>query len=195
MSLSQSERVFLLRASRRSMENILRTGDVLKYASEVVPKKLLQNGYTYVTLFNHDRVAGSMGDLDDNRSILDSVIHSSILAAFNDPVLPPLTPLDLNRIKITISILTKFVPLEVSSSADLLKKISVGKTGLLVKSGKKSAILMPILWKEFNSKEDFLSRLCANALLPLNYWKTNLSDLKFYSFESEDFSESILKSK
>ena len=109
----------------------------------------------------------------------------SIQAAFNDPRFTPVNLNELRNLEIEISILTPMKPIETPD------KIVVGRDGVLLSKGGKSAMFLPQVALENKwDRTEMLDNLCVKAGLSAGCWKR---DAKFQIFQAEVFSEPQFK--
>lgn len=188
---NKTEREFLLKLARRTMEHFLKYGRKLEVKPGDLPSpKLIEDGAVFVTLYIGEGKAlrGCIGSLEARRPIVFDVVNNAINAAFDDPRFQPVQEYELKSIKIEISVLTRPEPLRVKDADDLLKKLVPGKHGLIIQKGWNRATFLPIVWKEIPEKEQFLNELCQKAGLMPYEWK-NTDEMEFYTYEAEEFEE------
>jgi len=108
------------------------------------------------------------------------VADMAVEAATNDPRFPELTPKELNRTAIEISVLTPFVPIH---PADVVP----GVHGLYVARGPRRGVLLPQVATQYGwTREKLLAELCHKAGLPSDAWKDK--DTRLFAFEAVVFS-------
>ncbi len=134
------------------------------------------------------KLRGCIGHIYPEAPLIEATIDSAILAATNDPRFPPMTPKELVEALIEVTILTSPEEIKVNKPSEYLKKIEIGRHGLIVESGFRKGILLPQVPVEWNwDVEEFLIQLCGKAGLTPDCWC--LEDTKLYRFESEIFKE------
>lgn len=187
--LNQTEKKFLLELVRRTLIRYFSTGKTLQLQpSEVPSKKLTETGACFVTLHKNGNLRGCMGTLEASRPLVFDVIDNTLNSAFNDPRFPPLSIPELEKVKISISVLSAPKPLPVKDSKDLLRKLKPNKHGLIIKKGWARATFLPIVWEQLTTKEEFLGHLCLKAGLEANAWQ-NTEGMEFSVYEAEEFAE------
>jgi len=78
--------------------------------------------------------------------------------------------------------------LKVKSPEEYVKKIRVGRDGLIINYGYSSGLLLPQVPVEWNwNEEEFLCQVCEKAGLPRNMWKSPSASIS--SFSAQIFSE------
>jgi AmmeMemoRadiSam system protein A len=186
--LNAKEKKFLLALARTAIKSYLEKGikpDVKP--AEVPSKRLIDDGACFVTLRIGKELRGCIGSLEAHRPLAMDVVDNAISSAFGDPRFSGLTKEEFGKITISISVLTKPVPLPVNGPDDLLKKLVAGKHGLILKQGWARATFLPAVWEELTEKEEFLSHLSMKAGLAPDGWKNRKTEFEVY--EAEEFSE------
>jgi len=143
----------------------------------------------FVTLDERGLLRGCIGIVEAVYPLYEAVASAAVSAAFSDPRFTSLSKQELDRITISVSVLTSPKMINVDEANDYLKQIEVGKDGLLIKGEVNSGLLLPIVAVE--QKWDslvFLEQTCMKAGLAADSWK-ELSNCKVYKFQTEVFSE------
>lgn len=126
---------------------------------------------TFVTLKIDNQLRGCIGNLSQDRTIVDGVRDNAVNAAFRDPRFRPLSKAEFDKIDIEISLLTEPKILEFKDPNDLLSKLRTNIDGVIIRKGMYSATFLPQVWEQLPDKEEFLGHLCAKAGLPDRAWK------------------------
>jgi len=143
---------------------------------------------TFVTLTIDGQLRGCIGTLNPSESALEGVRRNAINAAFNDFRFNKLSPYELDRVNIEVSILTEPEPLIYKDKDDLISRLRVNIDGVIIKKGSASATFLPQVWKQLSNPEDFLSHLCSKAGLESDIWKKDKLEVMTYQvqyFEEE----------
>jgi AmmeMemoRadiSam system protein A len=189
MTLDKSEKAFLLKLARESIAHYLREERMLeKKPSELPSKALVMDGACFVTLYSGGELRGCIGTLEAHRPLYLDVLENAVASATEDPRFDPLVLGELETLTISISVLSKPVPFPVKDAADLLKKLVIGKHGLIIKKGLARATFLPVVWEQLPKKEEFLGHLCVKAGLESDAWK-DTKRMEFFTYEAEEFSE------
>jgi len=118
----------------------------------------------------------------------EAVQRESVSAAFDDPRFPPLTKNELSKVVFEISVLTKPELIEVEDPKEYLKKIKIGKDGLIIEFGLNSGLLLPQVATEHKlAVKKFLEHICYKAGLPTDIWRSG--QVKIYKFQAQIFRE------
>ena len=143
---------------------------------------------TFVTLTLNGQLRGCIGNMSSTVNLRDGVRQNAISAAFHDPRFSPLTPAELEKVHIEISILTDPQPLAHDGGDDLIRKLRPNIDGVIISKGLNRATFLPQVWKQLPRPNDFLDHLCMKAGLPANTWQSETLDVQTYqviSFEEE----------
>ena len=188
MELEEDEKKYLLGIARKAIGHYLDSREILEIKpGEVSSKRLVEDGACFVTLHIGENLRGCMGSLTARRPLVFDVIGNAINAAFRDPRFYPLTKEELEKVRISISVLTKPVPLSVSGPDDLLKKLEPGKHGVVLERGYYRATFLPLVWEHYPDKEEFLKHLSIKAGFLPDGWKD--PNCQFSVYEAKEFSE------
>lgn len=188
MDLKEYEEKYLLGIARKAIEHYLDTRTALEVKpQEVSSKRLVEDGACFVTLHIGEELRGCMGSITARRPLVFDVVENAINAAFRDPRFYPLKKEELEKVRISISVLTKPVPLSVSGPDDLLRKLEPGKHGVILEQGYYRATFLPLVWEHYPDKEEFLKHLSMKAGLLPDGWKDPAC--RFSVYEAKEFSE------
>lgn len=175
----------LIQLARESIHSFF-TGALMHF--EPYKKKLSQPQGVFVTLFNGGYLRGSIGYPHTKYPLYRAVFHTARSAAFEDKRFPRLTLQEFPSIEIEVSIISEPELLQVKKHQDYLKKIHLGKEGLLIEGiYGKCALLPQVAVDNKWTLEEFLNGLCTEAGLSPDAWH----DLKnkVYRFTMQTFTE------
>jgi len=143
---------------------------------------LSEPGAAFVTLMMDGDLRGCIGYTEAVIPLYKCVCECAASAALRDPRFTPVTPEELSRIEIDISVLT---PLEEVSD---ISEIEVGRDGLVISHHGRKGLLLPQVATEYGwNSEQFLAQTCRKAGLPADAWKMGA---KIYKFSAQVFGES-----
>lgn len=124
---------------------------------------------------------GCIGHLQADRPPYRVVQGMDVAAATEDPRFPPLTPEELERVYLEISVLSPFQRL-----TDPMQ-VEVGTHGLLILKGDRQGLLLPqVAVEEGWDREAFLEGVCGKAGLPASCWREGAA---LYTFTVVAFGE------
>ncbi|MCX7678594.1 MAG: AmmeMemoRadiSam system protein B [Spirochaetes bacterium] len=181
VELTESDRNFLLRLSRKSIRSFLvNKKRIVLNAAEVPSSCRIRKG-VFVTLKKFGQLRGCIGSVIPRAELYEMVIEHAYHAACCDPRFLPLTMDEFDQIEIEISILSE--PVEVHS----IDEIVIGRDGLIIEKDGHMGLLLPQVAVEQGwSKEEFLLWLCRKANLPDNAWRMGA---RIYRFQALVFGE------
>ena len=187
IQLSDSDGVFLVKTARRAVTEFLSNGNRMKLESELEEKFSFNSG-VFVTLNNPDGLRGCIGFPMPEKKLAHAIIEGAIAAATEDPRFPSVKTNELNDIVFEVTVLTPPVEIDVSDPMEYLKKIKVGRDGLIIRHSFSSGLLLPQVPVEYGwNVEEFLQHTCEKAGLSRNTWKNE--SVKIEKFEGIIFKE------
>jgi len=134
----------------------------------------------FVTLTEDEDLRGCMGILDPDRLVHDAVAEAAALATRTDPRFRPVTPDELPRLHLDVSVLGPMVPL-----ADPLAW-RLGIDGIVVQLGGRRGLLLPEVAVENNLDQvRMLDIATRKAGLPVGAWRD--PSARVYAFRTERF--------
>ena len=180
--LSKEQQTTLLQIARESIRRQLE-GTPLVIKVEDCDADLQRPAGAFVTLRTADGdLRGCIGSVIAVDPLCQAVSRSAVNAAFRDPRFYPLSPDELSRISLEISVMGPLVPV---SSID---EIACGRDGLVVRRGAAAGLLLPQVATEYGwDVETFLAQTCAKAGLASDAWRS--PQTKIERFSAEVFSE------
>ena len=178
--LSDSEKQFLLRLARQSIECAV-LGQNMPTIKITQPALREQSG-AFVTLHEDHELRGCIGYVDAIKPLFETVQEAAAKAALDDPRFSPVSPEELAQVEIEISVLS---PLKTIRSID---EIEIGKHGLVAELGHYRGLLLPQVATSAGwDKRMFVQQTLRKSGIPHDLWHHN--DLKIFSFTAEIFSE------
>lgn len=190
---SLEEGTILIRFARDNIEFFLKNNRKIPIPDQIKEKFADKYG-AFVTLneynVNGNPLRGCIGYIEPTYSLYDVIHRVSISSAIEDPRFPSLTIEEMDKIVIELSILTPPILLKVNDPKDYLKKIVIGRDGLIAERGMRRGLLLPQVPIDQDRNwdvETFLSHTCSKAWLDSNAWKEE--NTKIYSFQAILFEE------
>lgn len=185
-SLSELERTALLALARASIAHGLRRGAALPVSLDDQPPALRAERAAFVTLHADGRLRGCIGHLEAVAPLAVCVADNAYAAAFRDPRFPALSPPELERLQIQISVLTPAEPIVFDCEQGLLDALIPGVDGVILAAGARRGTFLPAVWHQLPDRHDFLRHLKQKAGLHPEYW---CDELRAWRYRSECFSE------
>jgi len=185
--LSDSDGVVLVKTARKAVTEFLSNGNRMKLESDLEEKFSFNSG-VFVTLNNSDGLRGCIGFPMPEKKLSHAIVEGAIAAATEDPRFPSVKTNELNDIVFEVTVLTPPVEIDVSDPTEYLKKIKVGRDGLIIRHSFSSGLLLPQVPVEYGwNVEEFLQHTCEKAGLSRDTWKNE--SVKIEKFEGIIFKE------
>jgi len=179
-------REFILKLARRTIETYVKTGKRIPIP-EKYPKELKEKRGVFVTIYKNGSLRGCVGLPYPELPLIEGLIEASIQAC-QDPRFESLKPEELKDILIEVSVLTEPELIKVKNPKEYLKKIKLGKDGLIIRKGSCGGLFLPKVPVEQGwDTEEYLENLCYKAGLTGDSWLDPLS--KIFKFEAVVFTE------
>ncbi len=132
----------------------------------------------FVTLHSPDgTLRGCIGFIEARRPLWPTVWEAAREAAISDPRFEPVSPAEVDALRLEISALG---PLRPASPAD----VRVGEHGIVLSRGPRRGLLLPQVPAEFGwDREQFLDAGCEKAGLPRGAWRDGSASLEIFPAE------------
>ena len=189
MMLSPDQGQFLISEARNTIRKIFlksspQNDTILHYEDDPALQK---KGGTFVTLSKNGKLRGCIGHIIAHESIIASIRHNALNAAFKDSRFTPLSINELDDIHIEISILTEPKLLSYSSTDELKTELRPEIDGVIIQKGNKSATFLPQVWKQLPDHASFLSHLCIKAGMDSSAWEND--KIIVFTYQVQAFEE------
>ncbi len=134
----QEESLFV-RLARETLETYVHSGE--KYKPPVpLPEELIEQAGVFVSLKKHGQLRGCIGTTGPTTAnIAEEIITNAINAGTHDPRFNPVRSDELEDITYSVDVLKEPEPI------DTADKLDVKKYGVIVRSGRRSGLLLPNL--------------------------------------------------
>lgn len=189
MAISVKSGEFLVKLSRDSINHYLENLVPLKPPKIFSPElKKYRGAFCTILTYPNLDLRGCIGEIFPEKRLVDTVIEVSC-SATQDPRFLPLSPSELEKTVVEVTILGELDKLVVSEPRDYLKYIEIGKDGLFLKRGFNCGVFLPQVpvEQEWDVKT-YLCELCRKAGLDRDAWI--LSPIQLYKFQAQIFAES-----
>jgi len=162
--LTPEQRAVLLTTARRAIRDRVRGGP--NATAPPVDPTLQAPGAAFVTIIYERELRGCIGYVEPIKPLAEAVAHCAAAAAAADPRFPPVTPDELPRLRVEVSVLSPLRPV-----ADP-QEIQVGTHGVFISQAGRHGLLLPQVATELGwDREIFLRQTCLKAGLPGDAWK------------------------
>jgi len=154
-----------------------------------IRKKYADNMGVFITLKKNNQLRGCIGFPDATYPIYDGVVKAALSAAFSDPRFPQLDRKEFESVTIEISLLSRPTVMEVRNPEEYIKKIRIGKDGVMIRGVFQSGLLLPQVAVEQGwDAKTFLEQACVKAGLPTDTWR-DFEACNVLKFEGSVFAE------
>lgn len=178
-TLSPVDRKALLAHARETISGYLTTQRV-PLPRGFGPAAMEPRG-VFVTLKKRGNLRGCIGRMTPDRPLAALVSAMALQAAFEDPRFDHVTLKELPDLEIEISVLTPMKPVSGPGA------IVVGRDGVLLQKGKRSAVFLPQVASEQGwGRDEMLDHLSMKAGLPAGAWREGA---QFSTFQALVFGE------
>lgn len=135
----------------------------------------------FVTLKKNETLRGCIGVIVPVDILAKNIIVSTRNSALNDHRFLPVRFEEVDELEIEISVLSLLKETK-------LEDIKIGKHGIIIEGGDKSAVYLPQVATEIGwTFNQWLDSLCNKANLPTSYWQEK--EAKFYTFTAQIINE------
>ncbi len=180
-SLTDEDKKNLLHIARRTLESYIRYGEIPEIDTSGFSATLRTPTGAFVTLNKEGALRGCIGTFRPDKPLYLVVQDMTISASSKDYRFPKVTPDELEKIEIEISVLT---PMKKINSVN---EIKLGRDGIYIKKGWNAGTFLPQVATSTGwSLEEFLGH-CARdkAGIGWNGWK----DAEIYTYRALVFDE------
>lgn len=139
----------------------------------------------YVTAKRGETLRGCCGLQGPPVELGAALIDAATRTAREDPRMPPISPVELPYLSISISVIGP--PRRIAEQGDArIGAVEVGKQGLRIRKGKNVGLLLPVVARERHwDAREFLDAVCRKAGLPPAAWRED--DAEVSVFDGVDF--------
>lgn len=180
--LSDNEKKILLGIARNTLDQYIQLRQVPEINTSGFTANLFENAGAFVTLNKDGQLRGCIGRFNPDEPLYQVVQDMTISSSTKDYRFTPVTPPELDKIQIEISVLT---PMQKIENID---EIELGRHGIYIRKGFQSGTFLPQVAEKTNwTVEEFLGH-CARDKANIGWdgWK----DAELFIYEAIIFSES-----
>jgi hypothetical protein len=134
---------------------------------------------TFVTLEIDGRLRGCIGSVRPQRSLAEDVCVNARKAAYADPRFTPLAADEIDRLQVSVSVLSHPRPIAADSEERLLEQLRPDADGLILADGERSALFLPSVWRSLPDPRAFVRQLRRKAGLPEQGWTPTMRASRF----------------
>jgi uncharacterized protein len=179
---------YLVSLARQAIEGYLANGK--KIAPARAGGALSEKRGVFVTLESHpsNELRGCIGYPLPIKELALATVDCALSAAFEDPRFAPIEKGELAGVVAEVSVLSVPEEIKVKNPEEYVKRIRVGRDGLIIHYGYSSGLLLPQVPVEWNwDEEEFLCQVCEKAGLPREMWRSPSASIS--AFAAQIFAE------
>ena len=185
--LPEAQRRTLLDLAREVVRQGIATGKPPRITVPAdLPRTLLAQRATFVTLTIGGELRGCRGSVAPHRSLLHDVAENAWNSAFGDPRFPAVAAHEFDQLEVEISILSSPRRLVAETEADLVRALAPDVDGLILREGGRQGLFLPSVWTQVPHPMRFVRQLKIKAGLRPDYWS---GGLEAYKFGTESFGD------
>jgi MEMO1 family protein len=174
----------LIDLARRSILFGLDTGQPPHLTADgTVAPLLAAPGAAFITLRRSGALRGCIGSAVATRPLIVDVAQHAFNAAFRDWRFPRLDWLELARLSLSVSVLTRPEPMRFTDEAGLLAQLRPGVDGLIIEDLGRRSLFLPSVWEELTDRRQFLMALKLKAGLAADHFTPGFRAQRFRSIE------------
>jgi len=178
------ERKFLLDLARKTLKSATAGSAMPKPKSDAVLSRLKEAKGCFVTLTEAGQLRGCIGNILPAGPLHEAVMENARSAALRDSRFAPVTPDEVDKIHIEISVLTEPQLLKFTLPEDLLAKLQPHNDGVVLKIGPRGATFLPQVWEQLPDKAEFLNHLAQKAGCEPSAWRGKDVSVSIYHVEA-----------
>lgn len=180
--LELEEGELAVKVAREAIKRALR-GERVKPEDFRFPEKFDERRGVFVTLHKNGELRGCIGFPYPVLPLKDALIKAALSAAFEDPRFPPVRAEEMERIRISVTILSEPERLNCRPE-ERPERIEIGKHGIIVRRGIFQGLLLPQVAVEYGwDPETFLAQTCLKAGLPPESWLDDETEVLIFTGE------------
>lgn len=169
----------LLFCARRAIVHAVAKGRAPNVATETFHMPFQAAAATFVTLEIEGRLRGCIGSYVPVRPLIADVVANAAKAAVGDPRFPPITPDELPRVDVSISVLSTPRLMASASEAAVIASLEPDRDGLVLQGGGRRALFLPSVWRSMPDPRAFVRALKKKAGIPAEAWPADMQALRF----------------
>ncbi len=182
-TLSLQAQAQLLSLARHQLVASVSGDDVITVDPSKLSDPLLRDRAAFVSIEVDGALRGCMIDaFEPHEPLYANVVHNTQLAARADERFAPLQQAELERARITISVVYDIESVTFRSADTLLDTLEPFVDGVILTVDGADATYLPSVWETFPDPEEFLSELCIKAGWAPDRWRTEpYPDVRTYA--------------
>ena len=147
---------------------------------------LFDKGASFVTIEKNGELRGCVGTIIPYQAVALDIANSAYRAALADGRFDKISHEELGSLSLSISLLTNLERIRYADEADLLAQIEQNVDGIVIREGDRQGLFLPSVWKEFETKKEFLDALKLKTGLSPSYWSNRIHVYRFKTVEIKE---------
>ena len=172
--LDEDDQRVLLDIARHAVERWVRDRQHIEWTAFELTEAVRGIGGSFVTVRTYGQLRGCIGSLEARRPLAVDVCENAYAAAFRAPRFAVLTAPELDKLDLSISVLTPSRAMQFESEQDLIRQLRPGVDGLILTDAGRRGTFLPSVWEQLPEATDFLRHLKLKAGLPADHWSDGL---------------------
>ena len=179
----------LLEIARRSLELYVRDGIIYHPDLSKLPGQLTDLGASFVTITNHGKLRGCMGNTEPKFALARDVARNAVSAASRDYRFPSVQSGELAEVRLEVTVLSVPEQLPYQSYDELVHSLNPGVHGVILSSGMRKGLLLPQVWDRLPDPHKFLEMIALKAAISADELGDSPPTVEAYTFEAHHYSE------
>ncbi len=179
--LDAGERRLLLGLARETLRRAVAGAPLPAVNPCGLPPRLARAAGCFVTLTRQGVLRGCIGTLEARWPLWRAVMENTVAAALRDRRFAPVTPEEVEALRIEISVLGPLRPLGARVPAERLARLTPGRDGVVLEWQGRRATFLPQVWEKLPDAAAFLEQLALKAGLPPDAWREPEARLDVYT--------------
>jgi AmmeMemoRadiSam system protein A len=164
MPIAEPTRRWLSASAREAVAEALHRSDLVAPAGPRPNDEVLTlPARVFVSWHAGPKLLGCIGTLQPHAALAEAVRHYAVQAGLHDPRIGPMSMRELASAHGEISVLADDRELDACGLESIAAAIVPGKDGVVLRSGSRRAVFLPVVWEKLPTPYEFLDALCRKA--------------------------------
>lgn len=186
--LSAENGRFLVRIARESLEKGVRQRRLLLPETADLPSIIQQPGASFVTLTNHGRLRGCIGNTTPRFPLAEDVARNAVSAA-RDSRFQPVGGKELEDVRLEVTVLSPPRILSYANYTALLDLLVERRDGVILSLDGRRGVLLPQVWHRISDPAQFLDIIARKAGIPAEMLRQLPPVIEVMTFRVQCFEE------
>jgi uncharacterized protein len=164
MAIAEPTRRWLLASARAALAEALDRRDAVAPTGPRPADAVLdQPARVFVSWHDGGQLLGCIGTLQAHASLAEAVRHYAVQAGQHDPRIGPMSHAQLAGAHAEIAVLAPERELDARGVDAIAAALVPGRDGVILRSGDRRAVFLPVVWEKLADPHEFLGALCRKA--------------------------------